>query len=215
MRVLRRVSGVMFLVLLAACGGPEPASRGLAAPGQIEGSGQADRRDAPQYAVRTVTVRVPETLKVSEANLYYPIADIVWRNDPPGDRHAQVRAVFEAGLAQGTAATTSGVPVELDIEVTRFHALSQKARSSFGGTYAIHFILTVREAGSGALLDGPRHIRADLAAAGGARAAQQEAAGQTPKVLITQHIASVISQELARPIGGEAPRTAALGFWRR
>lgn len=35
-----------------------------------------------------VRVSVPKTLTVSEAKKLLPNADIVWREDPPGDRHA-------------------------------------------------------------------------------------------------------------------------------
>ena len=46
------------------------------------------------YAVEDVQVFVPEPLSVSEANSFYPIADIVWRGDLFGDRHQQVEMLF-------------------------------------------------------------------------------------------------------------------------
>ncbi|MGR3344325.1 MAG: DUF6778 family protein, partial [Paracoccaceae bacterium] len=46
---------------------------------------------------------VPETLRVSERNSYKPIADIVWCEDPFGDRHDQVKAIFEEGITRAVA----------------------------------------------------------------------------------------------------------------
>lgn len=51
--------------------------------------------------VRQVRVLVPETLVVSEANPFCPGGDIVWREDPAGDRHAQVRTVVANALQRG------------------------------------------------------------------------------------------------------------------
>ena len=42
------------------------------------------------YALVDAIVDIPPGLSVSEANAYYPFADIVWRGDPPGNRHAQI-----------------------------------------------------------------------------------------------------------------------------
>ena len=54
-------------------------------------------REAPRdYSIAAFDVLAPRTLEVSEANLYYPIADIVWRGDPFGDRYEQIEAIFDA-----------------------------------------------------------------------------------------------------------------------
>ena len=62
----------------------------------------------PRYDVVAVNVDVPKTLKVSEANMYYPVADIVWRGEPRGDRHAQVKAIFQEAFAAGTKDLVQG-----------------------------------------------------------------------------------------------------------
>ena len=58
--------------------------------------------------VARVEVRVPRSLKVSEANRYLPAGDIVWREDPPGDRHAQVQAIVQAQQAAVAASAAGG-----------------------------------------------------------------------------------------------------------
>jgi len=77
---------------------------------------------------------VPETLKVSEQNSYFPGGDIVWRGDAAGNRHEQAKAVFDRALTQGTETLEGIVNVGLDVRVERFHALTQKARHTTGGS---------------------------------------------------------------------------------
>ena len=163
-----------------------------------------------QLSVAAINVRVPETLRVSEANRYYPSGDIVWREDPIGNRHAQVKAIFEAALATGTASLQGPVPVILDVEVERFHALTEKARYTVGGVHSIRFKLQLRDAQTGAPLSEPRVVQADLDGFGGQQALQAEARGLTQKVRISAHLAEVIRQELTRP---EGYRNARLGFF--
>lgn len=156
--------------------------------------------------VETITVRVPRSLKVSEANRFLPASDIVWREDPIGDRHAQVQAIFETALKRGTDPMQGAVPVALDIEVERFHALTERARYSTGGIHNITFSLTLRDPTTGTVLGAPRQVRADLNAFGGRTALQAEARGQTQKVRITDHLAEVIRQELTTADGFQNPR---------
>jgi len=77
---------------------------------------------------------VPEALKVSEQNSYFPGGDIVWRGDAAGNRHEQAKAVFDRALTQGTENLEGIVNVGLDVRVERFHALTQKARHTTGGS---------------------------------------------------------------------------------
>ncbi len=163
----------------------------------------------PTFKVVAVNVSVPETLRVSEANRYYPGGDIVWREDPIGNRHEQVRAIVAAGISQGTAEFQGAREVTLDIVVTRFHALTEKARYTVGGVHAIQFDLVLRDAATGALLNEPRRIKADFDALGGQAAIAAEARGVTQKRRITNHLAFVIQQELGRP-GGYAERDTGL-----
>ncbi len=159
--------------------------------------------------VENITVRVPRSLTVSEANRYLPSGDIVWRGDLIGDRHAQVQAIFETAMQRGTQKLDGARPVSLDIEVKRFHALTEKARYTVGGVHSITFDLTVLDAKTGTPLGETRKVRADLDGFGGQQALRAEAAGLTQKVRITAHLAEVIRQELTTADGFKNPQ---LGF---
>jgi len=99
--------------------------------------------------------------------------------------------------------------VIVDVDVKRFHALTEKTRYTVGGVHSITFELTVRNPLTGDLLVPTREIQADLRGFGGSRAIQAEQAGMTQKVRITQHIANVIAQELSAP-GSVAPQITEL-----
>lgn len=148
-------------------------------------------------AVRDVKVSVPRSLKVSEAEVYYPVADIVWRGDPAGNRYEQIEAIFAAALAKATPPLTEGLPVTAEIEVTRFHSVTNKARYTLGGVHSMKFLLTIRDAATGAVLSGPREVIADVKAAGGQRAVRQDYAGVTQKSVVINHLAKVIRAELS------------------
>ena len=149
-------------------------------------------------AVRIIRhdVVVPQELTVSEANYYYPVVDIVWRDDPPGDRHAQVKAVVDDALDWGLAAFNRGRPVVVTLEVRRFHALTQKARYTVGGVHSMKFTLLVWDAQTGSAIYGPVPIDGDLIALGGNKAIAADANGLTQKVRITQHLAGTIQRHL-------------------
>ncbi|MEL7176941.1 MAG: DUF6778 family protein [Pseudomonadota bacterium] len=185
---------------LSACATVEPASRNApleAAPLDVAAVQQVIK---PSFNVQRVNVVVPETLKASEANLYYPLADIVWREDRGGDRHAQVKAIVAQAADLGTAGMTGAQPVSVDIQLDRFHSLTEKARYSVGGVHNILFRMAVRDANTGAFIVAPRQVEASLKAFGGARAIEAEREGQTQKVRIIGHVSQVIAEELAKPI---------------
>ncbi|WP_299731242.1 DUF6778 family protein [uncultured Tateyamaria sp.] len=156
--------------------------------------------------VENITVRVPRTLRVSEGNGYLPSTDIVWRGDPMGDRHAQIGAIFYDAMNKGTEPLNGATPVFMDIEVTRFHALTERARYTTGGVHNINFILSLRHAKTGAPLGEPRRVRADIHAFGGRQALEAEARGETQKVRITNLLAEAIRQELTTPSGFQNPK---------
>ncbi|MBC7131822.1 MAG: hypothetical protein H5U16_01785 [Roseovarius sp.] len=188
MRTIKLGAALILGLGLAACAStPDTADRGAAAAAIAELS----------LDIRQVRVTVPETLTVSEANVYSPRADIVWREDPPGDRRAQVRAIVENALGRGIEGLPRGkVPAMLDVQVTRFHALTQKTRYTVGGTHAIHFTYVLRDARTGEILTEPRAVDASFRALGGQEAIEAESKGITQKVRITQHLANVIRREL-------------------
>jgi hypothetical protein len=163
-----------------------------------------------QINVARINVSVPTSLKVSEANRYYPRGDIVWREDPMGNRHAQVSKIVHDAMTTGTSTFQGPVPVFLDIEVVRFHALSEKARYTVGGDHHIVFKMVLRDATSGEFLSESRLISTDLDAFGGQQAISAEARGFTQKVRISGHLAEVIRQQMTEP---EGFKNASFGFY--
>ncbi|MEO0390379.1 MAG: DUF6778 family protein [Pseudomonadota bacterium] len=208
---MKRIKLVLFLVmggLVSACANTNVASRNapyqdapLSASPTLEAVGSLKN-----VTVNDITVRVPRSLSVSEANRYLPSSDIVWREDPIGDRHAQVARIFYDAMTKGTATLDGVTAVDLDIEVGRFHALTEKARYTTGGVHNINFTLTLRDADTGVILGDQRIVRADLDAFGGQQALQAEARGLTQKVRITNHLAEVIRQELSNADGFQNPK---------
>lgn len=155
--------------------------------------------------VAKVAVSVPSTLKISEAHRYYPLADIVWRGEPVGDRYAQVGQIFKDAAARGTASFKKGTAVTVEIEVARFHAVTETTRSSMGGVHSMRFFMTIKDAKTGRVLDGPRYVIADTNAAGGERAINEDKAGRTQRVVVVERLSQVIHNELARHQSGAAP----------
>ncbi|WP_299958924.1 DUF6778 family protein [uncultured Roseobacter sp.] len=210
MKPMKMIAALGFAALIAGCATTDTASRNApfdtpktsAAPTAQALDGQSIfEATAPSWNVQRVNVTVPETLVVSEANSYYPSGDIVWRGDPAGDRHAQVKAIFETAMARGTSDMNAGQPVTLDVQVLRFHALTEKTRYTIGGIHSISFGVTLRDANSGALLGESRVVKADLRGFGGQQAIDAERAGLTQKVRITDHLAKVIEAELVTADG--------------
>lgn len=208
MTPIRILAALALTASISACATTESVTRG-APLDTLRAPAQAATLTAPALNVAEVVVEVPDTLRVSEANMYYPGGDIVWREDPVGNRHAQVQAIVAAGLHTGLAGLPKGdTPVRLHVEVTRFHALSEKARYTVGGVHAIQFVLTLQDPATGRALSEPRLVKADFKAYGGSQAVAADRRGETQKYRITRRIASVIQQELLAP--GSTP-TAKLG----
>jgi len=213
MTTSRILAAIGLCSMLGACASGDVASRNIPVTSQLNTSEMAflersaERRVilAPQYDVREINVTVPRELSVSEANMFYPFADIVWRGEPRGDRHSQVHAIFMESFGLGTGHMKSGPAVVVDAEVTRFHSLTEKTRFTVGGVHSIRFNLTVRDAQTGAVIDGPRLVVADVAAAGGSRALAEDQAGRTQRVVIVERLRGAIRQELSRVVEEEAP----------
>lgn len=215
MKKLKLVAAIISAVILAGCASIDTPSRNApyaqVASVNFAQTGPVFQAAVPDYRVTGINVTVPRTLLVSEANSYKPRGDIVWRGDLPGDRYEQIEAIFETGLARGASGINGTVSVVIDIEVTRFHALTEKTRYSVGGVHEIEFILSMRSAETGLLLKAPRKVQADLVGHGGQRAIEEERRGQTQKVRITDHLAQMIRTELTQP---EGYQNVKLGFFR-
>jgi hypothetical protein len=202
MKTLKLIVMLVLGAMVSACAAVDTATRNA----RFEPQQPEFVQTLPTMRVTEINVLVPQTLKVSERNSYYPGGDIVWRGDAIGNRHQQVKAVFDTALSQGTAQMDGIVPVRLDIRVDRFHALTEKARYTIGGVHSIVFVLQIRDLSTGLALGEPRLVKADLDAFGGQQALRAEARGQTQKVRITNHLAEVICQELSNEEGFKNPK---------
>jgi hypothetical protein len=163
-----------------------------------------------RYSVSSVEVIVPETLVVSEANQFYPKADIVWRGDPPGDRLAQVKSILEEGLGVGASTLKQGPSVVVSVQLERFHALTEKARYSVGGVHDVVFLLTVKDVKTGVVLEGPRRVEIAIRAAGNDMAIAEDEAGRTQKVVIVEGVAEALRRELSGPMSLPPPKRRGL-----
>ena len=219
MKVLKTAALLGFVSVVSACGGTEIASRNVTVDQSPSQLGFAQNTAArPQLLaqlprdlnITDIRVTVPRNLKVSEANVYYPHADIVWRDDPIGDRYQQVKAIFEEGFGRGTQHMTTGLPVIVSVELVRFHSLTEKARFQIGGDHNMKFKLSVNSAQTGLPLIATRLVEANLDAFGGGRAMVAERQGQTQKVRITAFLSQVIQTELAKSAGPVRKQNAGL-----
>lgn len=212
MKNLKCAVALGLCALITACGASVPSITSRKAPFEtlppaVEAPPAATAfktavaPDVP-FTVTQINVRVPRSLKSTEANSYYPRADIVWRGDPFGDRHQQIAEILDAGFRAGTRDMAGATPVTLDVTAVRFHSLTEKARYTVGGVHNIIFDLTVRRASTGEALAPTRRVKADLPALGGTAAVEADRQGQTQKVRVHAFLQQVIRQELARFVPG-------------
>ena len=173
-------------VFLASCGGSQ---------WETQYADVIDPAVSRGWRVVAVDVKVPETLTVSEENSYAPNADIVWREDPFGDRYAQVDAIITDAARRGAKGLHGKRRVKLLITVQQFHALSEKARALLqnSGVHDITFTAQVVDARTGAPLSPVDVIKADLVAYVGDQAIAAEKQGLTQKIRITSHVSKVIA----------------------
>ena len=200
MRMMRWICLGGAALALSACGGPSDMVM-RNAPLDL---GPAAEIGAPQamrsYEVVDLTFRASDSLSVSERNGYYPMADIVWRGDPIGDRKAQLAAIFETALDRAGPAIAGTRPVVVEIDLVRFHGVTERVRYSVGGNYNMVFDMTVRDAATKEILEPARRVTGNLAAPGGTAAIMAEQAGQTEKVRVTDFLTVLLRDELSGPV---------------
>lgn len=150
---------------------------------------------ARTWRVVDVDVRVPETLTVSEANTYAPVADIVWRGEPRGNRYEQVDRIITEAATAGVQDLRGSRPVRLVIVMSTFHALTERARYGLehSGVHNIRFAAQIFDARTGAPLTPSDAIDADLIGYSGDDAIEAEARGETQRVRIVQHVTETIA----------------------
>lgn len=195
---------------LAGCGGLKSASDDGLAFSEIKLDGRVPFVPAvygdARFTVTSVEVVVPATLRVSEENKFHPNTDIVWRGEAPGDRYAQVKSIVEDGLSSGAAGLKTGPKAVLTVQVERFHAITEKARYVVEGVHDIVFVLTLRDAKTDAILEGPRRVEVDIKATGGEAAIAEDIAGRTQRVVIVEGLAEAIRRELSGPLSLVPPK---------
>ena len=202
MKTVSLIAAALMGLSLTACGAANTDTASRNAPLIAEPAVSAP--SAAPVTVNRVIVEVPASLKVSEANRYFPGGDIVWREDPRGDRHAQVKAIVENAMLVGVRDMQGATVVDLHVEVTRFHALTEKARYTTGGVHDIEFKLTLLDPATGTALGASRAIDAGFKAYGGNTAIAAEARGETQKVRITNQLRQVIQAELTTQAGHQS-----------
>ncbi|HBZ44475.1 MAG TPA: hypothetical protein DEO85_10555 [Maritimibacter sp.] len=183
----------MSALSLSACGsvsengqmGSAPVTRGI---GTTSSVAQFSATGEKPYKVVAVNVDVPRSLTTSEENTIKPRADLLWHEEPFGDRYAQVDKIMTEALTQGVAGTEGSQPVIMDVTVTRFHAQTERVRRVLGGEHELEFNYTLRTQ-DGRIVQDPAHVDATFRAYGGSRARQAMAEGRTQEVRIRAHLA--------------------------
>lgn len=190
MKLIKTVAFGAIAAALTACSSVDTGSRNapLETPRVAAPATPQILRD---YALHSIRFAVPDDMTVSEANSYYPIADIVWRGDPLGNRSEQISSIFQTAIMSAGEGLTGSVPVTVDVTLVRFHSLTERTRYSVGGVHSIKFDLTIRSAAAGEILEPTRRINGDFAALGGYAALAADNEGQTQKVRITTHLTNL------------------------
>ena len=151
---------------------------------------------AKSWRLAEVRVSVPKSLSVSEAKTLLPNADIVWREDPLGDRHPQVATIMKKAIAQGARGLKGSRAVRFDVTMSRFHALTFEAEAlNFPGVgvHNIDFTIRVLDARTGAVLAGPTVIDAAMPALTGAEMIKARVRGESQRSQISAHVAATIA----------------------
>lgn len=158
------------------------------------------------WKLSSVSVSVPDSLTVSEANTYAPAADIVWHGEAFGDRRAQVKAIMQEGLTRGARGLRGSRPVVLSVRVVQFHAVTPIAVDKApGAVHNIKYDLQVIDARTGTPITAPQRLSADLEANVGTAAVIAAIQGETQRVRIVRHLAAVTAGWLG--LGPDQRRT--------
>ena len=192
--IVRFLTGLVLAVSVTACASVER----VASNDIIEPSPKAiETNYNPTYKVHQLTVRVPAELTVSEANRYLPNSDIVWREDPLGNRKQQVQTILTNAIVDGVSKIEKGRPVNMVVRLNTFHAVTEKARYTVGGIHRINFDYVLRDVKTGQTLEYVQNFDTSLKAYGGSKAVAAIAHGQTQKVRITNHISNLMYHKMS------------------
>ena len=191
-KITKFILGLALALSVTACASTDAPSKNAI----IEAPTQTIETQQPVYKVEQLSVAVPEELTVSEANTFVPRADIVWREDPRGNRKHQVQAIMTNAIAQGVSKVAEGQPVTMEVRLNTFHAVTEKARYTVGGKHNINFDYLLRDVSTGLPVAEVKNIDASLKAYGGTKAVAAENRGETQKVRITQRVRDVMYREM-------------------
>ncbi len=203
MKLFKICAVLLMAAGLSACASVETPTRGEPTLAPVITPSLSAR--SAEWKVVDVRVNVPETLSTTEANMFYPNANVVWRGEPYANRHKQVEALMDQAMTTGLAHLNGAQDVVFQIDVRRFHAVTEKARAFTGGVHDMIFTLTVFDAATGRALHGPVFIETHLKAHGGRAALEAERNGFSQKVRIMNHLAVLMQQSFPN----EALRQAA------
>ncbi|KAB7610295.1 hypothetical protein F9L33_13370 [Amylibacter sp. SFDW26] len=191
-KIAKYIAGIALALSVTACASTQAPTKNAinASPAQTIEAQQ------PVYKVEQLSVTIPEELTVSEANTFVPRADIVWREDPRGNRKHQVQAIMANAIAEGVSQVAEGQPVTMEVRVNLFHAVTEKARYTVGGKHNINFDYLLRDVNTGLPVAEIKNIDASFKAHGGRKAVAAEQRGETQKVRITQRVRDIMYKEM-------------------
>jgi hypothetical protein len=192
-KLIKYIAGMALVLSVTACTTPQ----NVTSNNIITATPANNQLDIPVYLVQQLSVTVPDELTVSEANVFLPIADIVWREDPMGDRKQQVQKILIDAIVKGVSKVADGQPVTMEVRLIKFHSVTEKTRYTVGGRHNIKFDYVLRDAKTGVPVTEVKHIDASLKAYGGTRAVAAMARGETQKVRITQHLEELMYLEMS------------------
>ncbi len=191
-KIVKYIAGLALALSVTACASTDAPTKNAI----IASPAQAIEVEQPVYKVEQLSVTVPEELTVSEANTFVPRADIVWREDPRGNRKHQVQTIMANAIAQGVSQVEEGRPVTMEVRLNTFHAVTEKARYTVGGKHNIHFDYLLRDVKTGLPVAEVKSINASFKAYGGTKAVAAENRGETQKVRITQRVRDIMYKQM-------------------
>lgn len=187
--LMKRLLLAFGILTIAACSGP--GEKAFDAPIS------ASSKSVSDWSLRAVRVTAPKSLSVStDPNERYPKTKIVWWEDAPGDRHAQVERIVKDAVQRGAQQMRGNTGVFIDVQVLLFHAVTPRARQiGRSSWHDISLSVAVRDQRSGEVLANAV-LQPDLDALHGEAAAAAVARGETQKARISRQIAAVVQQWL-------------------
>ena len=198
MKLFKICAVVLVAAGLSACASVETPTRGAPSEASVISPSLAAR--SADWNVVDVRVNVPETLSTTEANMFYPNANVIWRGEPYGNRHQQVAQLMDTAMTFGLAHLRGNQDVIFEINVRRFHSVTEKARAYTGGVHDMIFTLTVVDAQTGVALHGPAFVETHLKAYGGRAALKAEREGKSQKFRIQNHLAALMQKSFPNDI---------------